>query len=336
MYLKNSEQESRFIIKPIKADDREAAKTYIGATVAPVLYLPDHPYSTPYAVWLEKTGRIKRKDISNEKPIRWGLKLERPIAEVWMEDHPGEFGDLEGEENLLVLNGEEFCACHVDFVTIRKADGKPVLIEVKNSEMPMSKWKPVPPDHYVLQCQWEMFITGIEECYLVAKVGNNLVEHLVHADHIIQENMHEAVSRFWHENIEKDVCPPMRWTDADLIRENMGDIDPELSETRDDLIPLVEEYQKIKSNYDDANNYLKAQKEAKDLAEAIILKELINSKAKIVKIGNATITRWLQKTVTIPADKLQEKYPDAYNELAKVSESGRYKITVKEHKGGKK
>jgi predicted phage-related endonuclease len=313
---------------PIPAEDREYAKKYVGATTAPVLYMDDHPYDSPYSVWLVKTGRVPEQDLSDNDAVQWGSALEKPIAEMFMKKHCDDFMDMERIEDLIVLNEAEYCATHLDYKMRRCSDNKTVLMEIKNSEMGIKKWKPEPPDQYFLQCQWEMYITGIDECYLVAKVGNSLIEHLIPADPVIQEGMRKAVDTFWNEYIVKDVMPEFRWSDADRLRDNIEGIDPALAEVRDDLIPILIQYAKDKQTWDEMFEIAKHADQAKRLGDALVLGQIKDSKARVVKVGNNSITRWEQATTSVDTKTLEKEYPEAYAKCVKKSSSGRYKINV--------
>ena len=45
-------------------------------------------YTTPYELWLEKTGRQKPEDISGKACVRYGHEAEAPIRELFALDHP--------------------------------------------------------------------------------------------------------------------------------------------------------------------------------------------------------------------------------------------------------
>jgi predicted nucleic acid-binding Zn-ribbon protein len=173
-----------------------------------------------------------------------------------------------------------------------------------------------------------MYVTGIDECYLVAKVGNSLVEHLITADPEIQEKMRACVDKFWNVNILQDEMPDFRWSDADRLRDNIEGIDSGLSEVRDDLIPLIQEYAKVDEIYQQAKKMCDGAENAKKIAGATILGVIGDSKARVIKAGNNSITRWMKNSVSTDTKTLEKKYPQAYAECVKISASGRYKINV--------
>lgn len=50
-------------------------------------------------------------------------------------------------------------------------EGGSFLVEMKQSDLPRKKWGPTAPPHYWAQCQAQMYVTGIDVCLLVAKLG---------------------------------------------------------------------------------------------------------------------------------------------------------------------
>ncbi len=140
--------------------------------------------------------------------------------------------------------------------------------------------------------------------------------------------MRNSVDIFWNEYMIPDVCPPLRYSDKDRMREQMPETDPNLFENRDDLIELVQDYSRIDNLMSQADRAYKQCEQEKQKADAIILKALEKNKAKIVQIGEAKVTRWKQQYTSINLNVLKAKYPDAFKECVRTTTSNRYDIKI--------
>ena len=86
------------------------------------------------------------------------------------------------------------------------------LIEMKQTESYWEKnWWPNPPDHYLIQVQQQLFVTGLDWALLVAKVGaSDMVAHFIEPDEDMHKEMIEDATLFWKEvkndRIKWDEC----------------------------------------------------------------------------------------------------------------------------------
>lgn len=71
-------------------------------------------------------------------------------------------------------------------------------IEIKTAyEWTLKKWKVSPPDYHLMQMQTYMMCTGLEEWRCCCLVGNRTyIEHVVEADHLLQDEMVEKAIEF--------------------------------------------------------------------------------------------------------------------------------------------
>jgi len=63
----------------INIDEKEDRKNYIGGIDAPVIVLPNPKWKTKYQLWLEKTGRVEPKDISDKPEVEFGILQEEVV-----------------------------------------------------------------------------------------------------------------------------------------------------------------------------------------------------------------------------------------------------------------
>ena len=75
------------------------------------------------------------------------------------------------------------------------------LIEMKNTEAWFRKhWLPQPPDHYFIQVQHQLFVTGLDWAILVAKVGAcDMIAHVIDADKAFHKMLKQDAKSFWKE-----------------------------------------------------------------------------------------------------------------------------------------
>lgn len=185
-----------------------ARKQGIGASETVILFpeIPN-PYSTPYQLWMEKTGRLERKQELNDFQW-WGHKLEPAIAERY-EYETGE--KLEYRSNTVIHPRLSFMVCHPD----RYVVGKRKLAEIKAVSYDPDKWGEAGTDHvppeYILQVQHQLACTEYEEADLIAFFLNYRKTVIYHfkRDNELISLIESAISKFWNNNVLADVPPEL-------------------------------------------------------------------------------------------------------------------------------
>jgi predicted phage-related endonuclease len=186
-------------------------------------------YTSALQLFAEKTKLIPRGEIDNEA-IRWGNRLERPIAEQFAEDtgyalvewpvtlrlksHPWMLANL---DFLRVTPNADFPAGQV---TMRRGivppEGILAIVEIKSSGIvgfgTGHHWgdddDPKIPIGYELQCRHYELVSGIREAYLVGLLGGRgLTIRNVPWDDDYAEYLLDIESRFWNEHILTGIPP---------------------------------------------------------------------------------------------------------------------------------
>lgn len=137
-----------------------------GSDAASVLGL--NPYSSPYALWAEKTGIVTPEDISNKEAVRLGVFLEPYVAQRFSEVT----GKKVRRENYILKNSDyPWAHANVDRLVIGERAG----LECKTtSALNLSKFKGGEyPANYYCQCMHYMAVTGYEKWYLAVLIGNH-------------------------------------------------------------------------------------------------------------------------------------------------------------------
>lgn len=137
-----------------------------GSDAATVLGL--NPYSSPYALWAEKTGALTPEDISEKEAVRLGVFLEPYVAQRFCE----ETGKKVRRENYILKNDAyPWAHANVDRLVIGERAG----LECKTtSALNLRKFKGGEyPANYYCQCMHYMAVTGYEKWYLAVLIGNH-------------------------------------------------------------------------------------------------------------------------------------------------------------------
>jgi putative phage-type endonuclease len=194
---------------PIPYTDRddwlEKRRAGIGASdVAAILGLS--PYRSSFEVWAEKMHGSERPATD---AMEWGLRLEDVILEA--------FGDRRGlytgARELLVRHPEtEWAMATIDALAF-ESPRDPVFtdaianIQVKTSN-DWQRWEEI-PDHYQLQCTWEMGVTGLDVTFLpVLHSGRRLEVYELEADAGLFDVLVEQVDAFRTAHLIDPESPP--------------------------------------------------------------------------------------------------------------------------------
>ena len=161
------------------------------------------PYSTPFSVWLDKTGQIPLSSSINEA-MTWGHLLE-PVIRREAADRLGMEVRLCGG---LASVQHPWQRANLDGVLLT-VDG-PVPIEVKNtSQYLAADWgDDQVPDRAELQVQHQMAVTGAPYAYVAGLVGGNrLIIRQVDRDQQLIDHLTAEESQFWARVLDREEPP---------------------------------------------------------------------------------------------------------------------------------
>lgn len=207
----------------------EARRGSIGGSDAAAL-LGLNPWSSPYALWGEKTGKLPAEDISGKEAVRLGHFLEPYVADRFTE----ETGKKVRRENFILKNSDyPWAHANVDRMVIGEKAG----LECKTtSELNLKSLRDGEyPANYYCQCMHYMAVTGCEKWYLAVLIGNRefRIFEIARNEEEIAALM-EAEERFW--SYVRNGTPPA--TDGlQATGEALNRLYPEKNETVD-LTPV--------------------------------------------------------------------------------------------------
>lgn len=205
-------------------------RTYLGATdISAILGL--NPYDSPREVWLRKMGLVAEKEAT--LPMELGTFLEPFIAAQYTK----RTGIKSTKAKTVRHPKFPFLACNPDRNIKLKHDGHTYkgLLELKS----VGHWASANfgqdgsdqvPEHYLIQCLWQLIITRADFVQLVALVDNRelriftytLIPELSTIAHVFTKEkatqvFNDAI-RWWNLHIIEGVEPEMTGHDSDTDR----------------------------------------------------------------------------------------------------------------------
>ncbi len=252
-----------------------------GSEVAAILGISK--YKTPLALWLEKTGQVEPKDLSDVQAVEWGDRLEEVVGAKYAELHP--------ERKVKRVNAvaqsitRPWAQASLDY-EVKDGDRYGIL-EIKTAGLRVANdWKDGVPLYYLTQITHYMSVLNRDFADVAVLIGGQEYrEYRIERDEDDIKTVNEAVDKFWHENVVDGKEPELMFEEGyDLIalfgngNDNIVNVDPEKN---DDIDTLIEEYRKT------ANSFKEFEKRKKELSQEII--NLIGEQKGIKTSSNQAI-----------------------------------------------
>lgn len=193
-------------------------KKGIGASEVATLFNLNE-YSTPYQLWMEKTGRSYHQEETD--PMWWGSNLEEVIIKRYQKE-TGKSVTID-KETKYRANGKyskysPYMLCHLDGII----EDEKRLLEVKISRYAPSKWGAKGtsecPRNYQLQCQHQLgCMPGYQGVELVVFFYQTLSIQIykIERNNDLIDKIGNAVDKFWNEHVLTDIAPEL-WTIEDV------------------------------------------------------------------------------------------------------------------------
>lgn len=229
-----------------------------------------NPYSTPYELWLEKTGRQQPEDISGKWAIVKGNALEVELRRRFRALHP-EYQVIDGTDISLVSKTYPLMHASLDgFIYDEESDSWGILeIKTANANRGRTDWHDetgelVAPQYYMAQVTHYMAVTGFTWGVFYADIGESEpVEVRFERD---EDDIHaviKAAEDFWG-FVTRDEMPTL--TGADVAKAY-----PEPAEGIEDMSDSTD-LQQLMTSYRDAKADEKALKQRiEELQDCILV-----------------------------------------------------------------
>lgn len=214
-------------------------------------------YTSPYALWAEKTGKVIPEDISDKEAVRLGNDLEQYVAERFME----ETGKRVHRCNAILYNSSyPFAHANPD----RIVAGEDAGLECKTT----SSWEVLQkcrngeyPDTWYAQCTHYMMVTGAERWYLgVLCFGHGFYWFEIPRNEDEIAALAAAEASFW-ELVESDTPPQVDGTES--TTEAIRTIYADSYDKQCDLMPVeteIRQYLAIKKQIAELTELMDEQK----------------------------------------------------------------------------
>ena len=180
------------IIKPANHDEWLKEREYgIGASeVGAVLGLS--PFETPFSLWLKKTKQVPRDEENNA--MRMGHLLEPVVAQLWEEATGMKVIKASAADIIYVHPEYDFMRATPD----RVVRGRKKLLECKTTITDVDSDDIFP--HWIAQCQYQMYVTGIHDCDLAWLVKGRFFGYQnIEYDAEFAEFIAERVKEYWND-----------------------------------------------------------------------------------------------------------------------------------------
>lgn len=279
------------------------------------------PWATPLSVYLRKRGELPEEPENDA--MRWGKLLEPIITAEFERANPG----------LYVVGAQSWCEhpeltwarCTVDGFVAESPNstrGDALGTFQAKSTGDRARFDPV-PDYVVLQCQWEMFVTDCERCWLGiggggVRGGMGYETRELARDDAAIERLVKTAQAFWHDVQEGNPPEPVAGDAADLAAA-YADSDPSASvELGDEGAQLVEEIRALK-----AAGKVNADRLA--AAENTLKARLGEAESGLIG-GEVAVTWRASDRRTIDVQALRADLPDVANRYTRTDTSRRFLV----------
>jgi putative phage-type endonuclease len=295
----------------------EERKSRIGASeVSAALGL--NPYKSPFQLWAEKTGLLEAPELNTEA-IRWGARLEAPIALGWSEE-TGK--DVEQAGDLLAHSKHHWLVATPDYYV-----GESELLECKLSGSPQvaAQFKDGnTPDWFQTQCIIQLACTERDAAHIAALLsGTRLETRIVTRDAYVEELILGSLMQFW-ELVQKKTPPPLVDNDNDIMGE-LYPVDPHKEiELGCDATLLVDLYEEAKAKKK------RAESEVSRLQAEIKMRL---GGARTATAGAYRINLSEVKTSRLDTDRLRSERLAVYQEYLKPSSYQKMTVRKLNNKG---
>jgi putative phage-type endonuclease len=190
----------------------EARKAGIGGSEISAI-MNRNPWESPLSIYLQKQGLAPEKE--QNEAMYFGTLFEPLVADEFARRSGMRIKQV---DRILQHPTYDFMIANIDRLIMDDDIGDGIL-ECKNvNGFKTSEWKDGCPEHYRMQLQWYLGITGLEHGYIATILGGQkFIYHYIPRDEALIEQMFEAATDFWFNHVEPMIPPPVTEKDADTL-----------------------------------------------------------------------------------------------------------------------
>ena len=172
------------------------------------------PYMSPLVLYMRKVG-LYTQEIEDNDAMKAGRKLE-PVLSEWFTE---ETGLKTYQSNFMFRHPEhEWALANIDrFIQEKEGKSGRGVLEIKTaSEYVRDDWaREECPNHYLMQLQWYLFVTGLEWGAFAVLIGGNKFKYFfVDRDNDLIAYMLEIGKNFWFNHVIAQIPPQIDGSDS--------------------------------------------------------------------------------------------------------------------------
>jgi len=273
-------------------------------------------YKSVVELWMEKTGQIEAKEAG--EAAYWGNILEPIVRDEFTKRTGIEVGV---EKSMLQHPEYPFMLANLDGVIIDPVKKCGLIFEAKTASIYNAhEWELNIPDHYQLQVQHYMAVTGFTGAYVAVLIaGNQFKYYFIERDDEIINLLIKLEKIFWDCVITRK---PPKLDGSKACADLLDSIYPQGTSKQvitlpDEALNLIQQYEEAKTTEDEA--ILKKDEASNKLKNMLGESELATVNGRIVSWTNITAER-------INSKKLKEEQLDIYSKYASKSSYRRFGI----------
>lgn len=173
------------------------------------------PFLSAMEVWADKVGLGEPK--AELERMRWGRRLQRPIALGYAEDTGRAVVDPSpAAYTILRSRAHPWLSASPDMLLRAPERDTPGVLELKNvSEWTRKAWTDEPPVPYQIQLQVQLLVSGWTWGALAALVGGQELRYQdLEAAPASQAYLLDQLERFWRQHVEREIPPALDGTES--------------------------------------------------------------------------------------------------------------------------
>lgn len=296
-------------------------KNYIGGSDAAIV-AGINTYSSPYKLWLEKTGQVESEDLSDNLKIWFGKEAEELVAKKFCEDERKKVR----RTGVWVNDKYPWASASIDRMVV----GENAFLECKTSSgLYKDRWADDQiPDAYYCQVLHYMTVLELDYCY-IACLFDNGTDYVVRRVEFNQEDSDElmaAEKKFWEECIQGGKMPAADSSEAcaKALQKRFPGGDSEPLELQGEMDILC-------------GDILSIEQSIRELKEVLRLKQ---NKLKLAmenhefgrSLGYNVWYRTTAKRPSFDREQFDKDYPDVYERYLRAGVSRRLRIKERKNK----
>lgn len=266
------------------------------------------PWASAFSVYLEKRGEVPPEDLSSNPTVEFGKRVE-PIIPAWFHDETGLW--LTGEQTWCEHPEVDYHRCTLDGYVSESPSSEPAdalgVAEIKVTGQSEGDWSTI-PDHYAVQGQWQMHVTGLERLWFLVIHRHNgafRTYEMTRDDTVIAELVRLA-GDFW-QRVQSGTPPP-----ADEHKATSRALRDAYPESEDDEMQLDSD---LLARWQAAKGRAAAVAAEVDAVENQIRAELGHAAFGVVD-GQRVLSYKTQTRTGINAKALREAHPELATRFA--------------------